>query len=149
MLDARHLLLDGSRSQAWLDRCPNLEDGLDVLSRLCHYGVTHPALKRIKSVASRLPEDGQKGLVRQYLDHGSNITERLTQAIFQAKPEMQDWAVEQCRGYAAVARLAKIRRLTGEQIGRLAPGMRHRLPEGELGVLDERRFFRKHGLPVD
>lgn len=72
--------------------------------------------------------------MRQYLDHGSSITERLTQAIFQAKPEMQDWAFEQCRGYASVARLAKIRRLTGEQIGRLKPGMRHRLPEGELGV---------------
>ncbi len=134
VLDARHLLLDGSRSQAWIDRCPNLENGLDVLSRLCHYGVTHPALKRIKSVASRLPEDGQKGLVRQYLDHGSAVTERLTQAILQAKPEPYDWAFDQCSGYAAVARLAKIRRLTGEQIGRLEPSVKRRLLEGDLWV---------------
>lgn len=134
VLDARRLLLDGSRSQAWIDRCPNLEDGIDMLSRLCHYGVTHPALKRIKSVASRLPEDGQKGLVRQYLDHGSAATERLTQAILQAKPELYDWAFDQCSGYAAIARLAKIRRLTGEQIGRLEPSVRRRLLEGDLGV---------------
>lgn len=82
VLDAKHLLLDGSRSHAWLDRCLNLESRLDLLSLLCHYGVSHPALKRIKQVATRLPEEGQKGLVRQYLDHGSTVTERLTQAIF-------------------------------------------------------------------
>ncbi len=134
VLDAKHLLLDGSRSRAWLDRCPNLENGLDVLSRLCHYGVPHPALKRIKRVATRLPDDGQKGLVKQYLDHGSTVTERLTQAILQARPELHDWAFEQCQGYAAVRRLAKIKPLTGEQIGRLEPGVKRRLLEGDLGV---------------
>ncbi|MWV14175.1 hypothetical protein F3I62_18905 [Pseudomonas sp. R-28-1W-6] len=134
VLDAKHLLLDGSRSHAWLDRCPNLEDGLDLLSQLCHYGVPHPALKRIKQVATRLPEEGQKGLVQQYLDHGSAVTERLTQAIFQAQPELYDWALEQCHGYTAVKRLAKIKRLSGEQIGRLEPEVKRRLLEGDLGV---------------
>jgi hypothetical protein len=134
VLDAKHLLLDGSRSQAWLDRCPNLESRLDLLSQLCHYGVPHPALKRIKQVALRLPDEGQKGLVRQYLDHGSAVTERLTQAIFQAHPELYDWAFEQCSGYHAVARLAKIKRLTGEQIGRLEPSVKRRLLERDFGV---------------
>ncbi|OQR35339.1 hypothetical protein BWR15_15515 [Pseudomonas sp. T] len=134
VLDARHLLLDGTRSQAWLDRCPNLDDGLDVLSRLCHYGISHPALKKIKRVAVRLPEEGQKGLVKQYLEHGSALTERLTQAIFQAKPELCDWAVDQCSGHAAVARLMKIKRLTGEQIGRLEPSVKRLLLEDDLGV---------------
>lgn len=134
VLDAKHLLLDGSRSQAWLDRCQSLEDGLDVLSELCHYGVPHPALKKIKQVAIRLPGEGQKGLVQQYLDHGSSMTERLTQAIFQARPELYDWAFEQCHGYAAVARLAKIKGLTGEQIGKLEPSVKRRLLEVDLGV---------------
>ena len=111
--------------------------GRYALSRLCHYGVTHPALKRIRSVASRLPKGGQKGLVRQYLDHGSAVKERLMQAILQAKPELYDWAFDQCSGYAALARLAKIRRLAGEQSGRLKPGVRRRLLEGVLGVRDE------------
>ncbi len=134
VLDAKHLLLDGSRSHAWLDRCPNLESRLDLLSLLCHYGVSHPALKRIKQVATRLPEEGQKGLVRQYLDHGSTVTERLTQAIFQARPELHNWAFGQCSSYAAVARLAKIKRLSSEQIGRLEPGVKRQLLEGDMGV---------------
>lgn len=133
VLDAKHLLLDGSRSQAWLDRCPNLESRLDLLSQLCHYGVPHPALKRIKQVATRLPDEGQKGLVRQYLEHGSAATERLTQAIFQARPELHEWAFEQCSGYAAIARLAKIKRLSGEQIGRLEPSVKRQLLEEDIG----------------
>lgn len=85
-------------------------------------------------MVTRLPDEGQKGLVQQYLDHGSNMTERLTQAIFQARPELYDWAFEQCHGYTAVARLAKIKRLTGEQIGRLEPSVKRRLLEVELEV---------------
>jgi len=134
VLDAQHLLLDGSRSQAWLDRCQNLEEGLGTLSRLSHYGVPHPALKKIMQVAVRLPEEGQKGLVKQYLDHGSSINEKLTQTIFQAKPELYDWAFEQCRGYAAVARLTKIQGLTSEQVGRLEPGIKRRLLEDDMGI---------------
>lgn len=134
VLDAKHLLRDGTRSHAWLDRCPNLEDGLNELSLLCHYGVPHPALKRIKQVATKLPDEGQKGLVRQYLDHGSAVTERLTQALFQARPELHEWASEQCSGYHSVARLAKIKRLTGEQIGRLEPSVKRRLLERDFGV---------------
>ncbi len=134
VLDAKHLLLDGSRSHAWLDRCPNLEEGFDVLSSLLHYGVPHPAMKRIKSVATQLPDEGQKGLIKQYLNHGSAVTERLTQAVFQARPELCDWAFEQCHGYAAVVRLAKIKRLTGEQIGKLEPSVKRRLLERDFGV---------------
>ncbi len=134
VLDAKHLLRDGTRSHAWLDRCHNLEDGLNELSLLCHYGVPHPALKRIKSVATRLPDEGQKGLVRQYLDHGSAVTERLTQALFQARPELHEWAFEQCSGYPAVSRLAKIKRLTGEQVGRLESSVKRRLLERDFGV---------------
>lgn len=134
VLDAKHLLRDGTRSHAWLDRCPNLEEGLDLLSLLCHYGVPHPALKRIKSVATKLPDEGQKGLVRQYMNHGSAVTERLAQAIFQARPELHEWAFEQCSGYPAVARLTKIKRLTGEQIGRLEPSVKRRLLERDFGV---------------
>lgn len=62
------------------------------------------------------------------------MTERLTQAIFQARPELYDWAFEQCHGYTVVARLAKIKRLTGEQIGRLEPSVKRRLLEVELEV---------------
>ena len=134
VLDVKHLLRDGTRSHAWLDRCPNLEEGLNQLSLLCHYGIPHPALKRIKQVATRLPDEGQKGLVRQYLDHGSAVTERLTQAIFQARPELYDWAFDQCSGYPAVARLSKIKRLTSEQIGRLEWGVKRRLLEEDMGV---------------
>lgn len=91
-----------------------LEDFLDQIQQIKKIG----SLK----VATRLPEEGQKGLVRQYLDHGSTVTERLTQAIFQARPELHNWAFGQCSSYAAVARLAKIKRLSSEQIGRLEPG---------------------------
>lgn len=134
VLDAEHLIRDGSRSKAWLDRCSNLEDGLGVLSMLCHCGVTHPALKRIKHVATKLSDDGQKGVVRQYLEQGSRLTEKLTQTIFQAKPELYEWAFEQRKGYASVARLAKIKGLTSEQLGRLEPGIKRRLLEDDMGI---------------
>lgn len=134
VLDAMHLLRDGSRSRVWLDCCPNLEDGLDTLSMLCHYGITHPALKRINQVAVRLSEEGQKGLVRKYLDQGSAITERMTQVIIKAKPELYDWAFEQCRSTTAVLRLAKIRNLTSEQIGKLEPAIKRRMLEKDLDV---------------
>ncbi len=134
VLDAKHLLLDGSRSQAWLDRCPNLETGLSMLSKLSFFGISHPALKRISQAAVRLTDEGQKGLIRQYLDHGSDLTEKMTKAIFQARPELQDWAFEQCQSYAAVMHLAKIKPLTSEQIGRLEPGIKRRLLEGDMGI---------------
>ncbi len=134
VLDAKHLLLDGSRSQAWLDRCPNLETGLRMLSKLSLFGIPHPALKRINQAAVRLTDDGQKGLVIDYLERGSSLTEQMTRAIFQARPELYDWALEQCRGYAAVMHLAKIKPLTSEQIGKLEPGIKRRLLEGDLGI---------------
>ncbi|WP_312206771.1 hypothetical protein [Pseudomonas kuykendallii] len=62
------------------------------------------------------------------------VTERLTQAIFQARPELYDWAFDQCSGYPAVARLSKIKRLTSEQIGRLEWGVKRRLLEEDMGV---------------
>lgn len=134
MLDAQNLLLDGSRSAAWMDRCPNLEEGLGLLSKLSFFGIAHPALNRIKGVATRLPDEGQKGLIQQYLEHGSTDTERLTQAIFRARPELYDWALEQCHGYSAVRRLAKIKPLTSGQISKLDPKIKRQLLEGDLGV---------------
>lgn len=134
VIDARHLLRDGSRSRVWLDRCPNLEAGLGTLSMLCHYGITHPALKRINQVAVCLSEEGQKGLVRKYLDQGSAISERMTQDIIKAKPELYDWAFEQYRCNVAVLRLAKIRSFTNDQLSKLEPAIKRRLLERDLGV---------------
>ena len=134
VLDAMHLLRDGSRSRVWLDRCANLEEGLSILSMLCHYGITHPALKRINQVAVRLSEEGQKGLVMKYLNQGSAITEQMTHVIIKAKPELYDWAFEQCRSNAAVLRLLKIRSFTSDQLGKLEPAIKRLLLERDLGV---------------
>lgn len=134
VLDAEHLLLDGSRSQAWLDRCPNLESRIDILERLTSYGIQHPALKRIDGLAGKLSPDGQQSVILEYLKYGSRVTEQLTKAIIEMRPEMHQWAFEQRYGCVAIRRLAQIKSLTGEQIGRLDASIKRRLLEGDMGV---------------
>ena len=134
VLDAEHLLLDGSRSQAWLDRCPNLESRLDILERLIHYGISHPALKRIEGLAGKLSTEGQQSVILEYLRYGSKVTEQLTRAIIEIRPEMHQWAFEQRYGYVAVQRLAQIRGLTSEQVGSLSAKIKRKLLEGDFGV---------------
>ena len=134
LFDAGHLLLDGTRSQAWLDRCTNLESGLITLERLLAHGVVHPALKRLDGVAKRLSNEGRQGVIREYLRHGSKVTEKLTRAIIELVPELHEWAFEQCVGHAEILRLREIQALSPEQIGRLDSEIKRRILEADMGV---------------
>lgn len=134
VLDAQHLLLDGSRSHAWLERGSNLESRIDILEQLTKYGIVHPALKRIEGLAGRLSEEGQQSVITEYLRRGSRVTEKLARAIIGIQPELHDWALGNCSGYASVLRLAQIRALSAEQIGDLPNGIKRKLLEVDLGV---------------
>lgn len=134
ILNAQHLLLDGSRSHAWLERCSNLESGLDILERLMIYGIAHPALKRLEGIGGKLSEEGRRSVIKEYLRRGSRVTETLARAIIEIQPELHGWALGYCSGYAAVSRLAQIRALTAEQICGLPNSIKRKLLEADLGV---------------
>lgn len=134
VLDAQHLLLDGSRSHAWLERCSNLESGLDILERLMIYGIAHPALKRIEGLGRALSDEGRQSVIKEYLRRGSRVTEKLARAIIEIQPDLHDWALGQCSSYFAVSRLAQIRVLSSEQIGDLPNGIKRKLLEADFGV---------------
>ena len=133
VLDAQHLLLDGSRSHAWLERCLNLESRIDILERLTNYGIAHPALKRIEGLAGKLSEEGRQSVITEYLRRGSRVTEKLARDIIEIQPELHNWALGYCSSYVAVSRLAQIRVLSAEQIGDLPNSIKRKLLEADLG----------------
>lgn len=73
-------------------------------------------------------------MIREYLRHGSKVTEKLTRAIIELVPELHEWAFEQCVGHAEILRLREIQALSPEQVGRLDSEIKRRILEADMGV---------------
>ncbi len=133
VLDARHLLREGTRSDVWLDRCSNLEQGLPILERLLAHGVVHPAIERIDGLVSRLTEAGKYSALVCYADGGA-IPEEVAMAIIEASPGSYDNAFKKAEEFPALQRLAKLKWPSDEQFTKLSPINKRRLLEGDLGI---------------
>ena len=160
VLDAKHLLREGTRSAVWLDRCHNLESGLPILERLLAYGVVHPALWRI-DVVSKLSEEGKRSALLCYangIEHPAldcidgvepmmmseagkrvamlekTIPVRIAQAIVEIAPDAYDWAFSMAKKFSEVQRLADLKWPSNEQLLKLSPKNKRLLLEGDLGI---------------
>ncbi|MWV14174.1 hypothetical protein F3I62_18900 [Pseudomonas sp. R-28-1W-6] len=134
VLDARHLLREGTRSAAWLDRCPNLEEGLPIIERLLSYGVVHPALERIEGVVGKLSEAGKRAALLCYAKDANAIPVEMAQAIVDTAPEAYDQAFALVKKFDAIHRLADLKWPSDEQLLKLSPKNRRLLLEGDLGI---------------
>ncbi len=157
VLDAKHLLREGTRSAVWLDRCHNLESGLPILERLLAYGVVHPALWRI-DVVSKLSEEGKRSALLCYangVEHPAldcidgvepmmseagkraamlekTIPVRMAQAIVESSPDAYDQAFSMVKKFSEVQRLADLKWPSDEQLLKLSPKNKRLLLEGDL-----------------
>ena len=134
VLDARHLLREGTRSAAWMDRCPNLEEGLPIIERLLSYGVVHPALERIDGVVGKLSEAGKRAALLCYAKDANAIPTEMAQAIVDITPEAYDQAFALVKKFQDIHRLADLKWPSDEQLLKLSPKNRRLLLEGDLGI---------------
>ncbi len=134
VLDARHLLREGTRSAAWLDRCPNLEEGLPIIERLLSYGVVHPALERIEDVVSKLSEAGKRAALLCYAKDANAIPVEMALAIVDTAPEAYDQAFALVKKFQDIHRLADLKWPSDEQLLKLSPKNKRLLLEGDLGI---------------
>lgn len=133
VLDARHLLREGTRSAAWMDRCTNLEEGLPILERLLAYGVVHPALERIEGVVAKLSEAGKRAALLCYAN-GGEIPAEMAQAIVDTAPQVYDQVLDQVKKFTAIHRLADLKWPSNEQLLKLSPKNKRLLLEDDLGI---------------
>lgn len=133
VLDARHLLREGTRSVVWLDRCPNLEQGLPILERLLAHGLVHPAIERIEDVVAKLSEAGKRSAMMCYAEGGA-IPDEMAKAIVEASPGSYDHAFERAEEFPSLQRLANLKWPSDEQFLTLSPLNKRRLLEGDLGI---------------
>lgn len=133
VLDARHLLREGTRSAVWLDRCTNLEQGLPILERLLSYGVLHPALERIEGVVAKLSESGKRAALMCYAKSGE-LPAEMAQAIVDTAPDAYDQVLDQVKKFPAIQRLADLKWPSDEQLLKLSPKNKRLLLEGDLGI---------------
>lgn len=133
VLDARHLLREGTRSAVWLDRCPNLESGLPIIERLLSYGVFHPALERIEGVVAKLSEAGKRAALLCYANVGE-IPAEMAQAIVDTAPQVYDQVLDQVKKFPSLQRLADIKWPSDEQMLKLSPKNKRLLLEDDLGI---------------
>lgn len=134
VLDAKHLLREGTRSELWLDRCPNPEEGLPIIERLLACGVVHPAIERIEGVAEKLSEVGKRAALRCYVKGSDAISSELAQAIVEASPESYDQVFAQVKQFPSLMRLTNLKWPSDEQLLKLSPKTKRLLLEGDLGV---------------
>lgn len=134
VLDAKHLLREGTRSEVWLDRCPNLEEGLPIIERLLACGVVHPAIERIEGVAEKLSEVGKRAALRCYVKGSDAISCELAQAIVEASPETYDQVFAQVKQFPSIKRLTNLKWPSDEQLLKLSPKTKRLLLEGDLGI---------------
>ncbi|MCY1304718.1 hypothetical protein D9M70_544820 [compost metagenome] len=133
VLDARHLLREGTRSAVWLDRCSNLEQGMTILERLLSYGVVHPALERIEGVVAKLSEAGKRAALACYA-RGGDLPAEMAQSIVDTVPEVYDQVLDQLKKFPAIQRLADLKFPSDEQLLKLSPKNKRLLLEGDLGI---------------
>lgn len=133
VLDARHLLREGTRSAVWLDRCKNLESGLPILERLLAYGIFHPALERIEGVVAKLSEAGKRAALLCYAN-GGEIHAEMAQAIVDTAPQVYDQVLDQVKKFTAIHRLADLKWPSNEQLLKLSPKNKRLLLEDDLGI---------------
>lgn len=133
VLDARHLMREGTRSAVWLDRCRNLEEGLTTLERLLAYGVVHPALERIEGVVAKLSEAGKRAALMCYAKSGE-LPAEMAQAIVDTSPDAYDQVLNQAKKFPAIQRLADLKWPSDEQLLKLSPKNKRLLLEGDLGI---------------
>lgn len=133
VIDAKHLLREGTRSAVWMDRCNNLEEGLPILERLLAYGVVHPALKRIDGLAAKLTEPGKRAALVCYAN-GGDIPTELAQHIVDTDPTAYDQAFSQAKKFDPIQRLADLKWPSDEQLLKLSPKNKRLLLEGDLGI---------------
>lgn len=134
VLDAKHLLREGSRSKVWLDRCPNLEEGLPIIERLLACGVVHPAIERIEGVAAKLSEVGKRAVLLCYAKGSDAISIELAQAIVEASPESYDQVFVQVKKFPYLQRLTNLKWPSDEQLLKLSLKNKRMLLEGDLGI---------------
>jgi hypothetical protein len=133
VLDARHLLREGTRSDLWLDRCSNLEQGLPILERLLSYGLAHPALERIEGVVAKLSEASKRAALLRYAKVG-DLSSEMAQAIVDTTPQVYDQVLDQLKKFPAIQRLADLKWPSNEQLLKLSPKNKRLLLEGDLGI---------------
>ena len=134
VVDAKHLLREGTRSEVWLDRCPNLEEGLPIIERLLACGVVHPAIERIEGVAEKLSEVGKRAALRCYVKGSDAISCELAQAIVEVSPESYDQVFAQVKKFPSLQRLSNLKWPSDEQLQKLSPKTKRLLLEGDLGI---------------
>lgn len=134
VLDAKHLLREGTRSDVWLDRCPNLEEGLLIIERLLACGVVHPAIERIEGVAAKLSEVGKRAALLCYAKGSDAISIELALAIVEASPESYDQVFVQVKKFPSLQRLTNLKWPSDEQLLKLSPKTKRLLLEGDLGI---------------
>ncbi len=138
VLDARHLLREGTRSAVWLDRCPNLEQGLPTLERLLSYGVWHPALERLDSsggaVWGALSEAGRRDAILCYAKEPGIVPRPIAKCIVDTDPHAYDQALDQLKKFPSIQRLTDLKWPSDEQMLKLSPKNKRLLLEGDLGI---------------
>ncbi|VXD00358.1 conserved hypothetical protein [Pseudomonas sp. 9AZ] len=134
VLDAKHLLREGTRSEVWLDRCPNLEEGLPIIERLLACGVVHPAIERIEGIAAKLSEAGKRAALLCYAKGSDAISSELAQAIVEVSPESYDQVFVQVKKFPYLQRLTNLKWPSDEQLLKLSPKTKRLLLEGDLGI---------------
>ena len=138
VLDAKHLLREGTRSEAWLDRCPNLEQGLPTLERLLSYGVWHPALERLDSsggaVWGALSEEGRRDAILCYAKEPGIVPRPIAKCIVDTDPHAYDQVLDQLKKFPSIQRLTDLKWPSDEQMLKLSPKNKRLLLEGDLGI---------------
>lgn len=121
VLDARHIVLDGSRSRAWVRHARGLEGEVDQVRKLICAGIDHPALERLPNLVGMLDQATRETALRLYLASGSKAKRRLASQILEQHPVMGEWAFALCRGHRQLARLNAVAPLTKAQLGVVSP----------------------------
>jgi len=134
VLDAKHLLREGTRSEVWLDRCLNLEEGLPIIEFLLAYGVVHPAIERIDGVVAKLSEAGKLAALLCYANDVDALPVEMAQAIVDTAPEAYDQAFAKVEKFPSIQLLADLKWPSNEQMLKLSPENKRLLLEGDLGI---------------
>lgn len=134
VIDAKHLLREGTRSDAWLARCPNLEEGLPIIERLLACGVVHPAIERIEGVVAKLSEAGKHAALLCYVRGSDAMPIEMAQAIVEASPESYDQVFVQVKKFPSLQRPTNLKWPSDKQVLKLSPKTKRLLLEGDLGI---------------
>lgn len=127
VLDARHIVLDGSRSKVWVQHARGLEEEVDRVRKLICAGIDHPALERLPNLVGMFDQSTREAALRIYLVSGGRVKQRLAEKILEQHPQMREWAFGLCRGHRQLARLNAMAPLTKEQLGMVSQLNRRRL----------------------